>query len=215
MPKTKRIDPEELRVAKLKRKRRAVRGRIASSPDSKEINQFVGEYLASVLIKDSIFSVENPCADVLEVMISKLTSILVKPYADCQFNLGKVVKRSVENWLHSKHHKGDMSLKEVGELIGRNVVESAVHDIDSLARPWFPNHETGKVAWKGVLDIVGILNSEENTDETKASVLKLIKEPEKEFGKIKLYLEGMMKSKIDEKKFKQAINENSFEKLKI
>ena len=42
----------------------------------------------------------------------------------------------------------------------------------------------------------------------------LIKQPEKEFGKIKLYLEGMMKSKIDEKKFKQAINENSFDRLK-
>ena len=179
MPKTKRIDPEELRAAKLKKKRRAIRERIADSPDSKEINQFVGEYLASVLIKDSTFSVENPCADVLEDMISKLTSTLVKPYADCQFNLSKVVKRSVENWLHSKHHKGDMSLKEVGELIGRNVVESAVHDIESSVRPWFPNHETGKVAWKGILDIIGILNSEENTGETKANVLKLIKEPEK------------------------------------
>ena len=42
----------------------------------------------------------------------------------------------------------------------------------------------------------------------------LISDPEREFGKIKLYLEGMMKSKIDERKFKQAIKENSFDKLK-
>ena len=42
----------------------------------------------------------------------------------------------------------------------------------------------------------------------------LILDPEKEFRKIKTYLEGMMKNKIDEEKFKQAINENSFERLK-
>ena len=179
MPKTKRIDPEELRVAKLKKKRRAIRERITSSPDSKEINQFVGEYLASILTKDSTFSVENPCDEVLENMISKLTSTLIKPYINCQFNLSKITKHSVENWLHSKHRNGDMSLKEVETITGRNVVESAVHDIESSTRPWFPNHEVGKVAWKVILDIIGILNSEENSNETKTSVLKLIKDPEK------------------------------------
>ncbi len=42
----------------------------------------------------------------------------------------------------------------------------------------------------------------------------LILDPEKEFGKIKDYLERLMKLKIDKKKFLNAIKENSFDKLK-
>ena len=42
----------------------------------------------------------------------------------------------------------------------------------------------------------------------------LILDPEKEFRKIKIYLEGMMKTKIDEEKFKQSIEENSFKNLR-
>jgi hypothetical protein len=134
-------------------------------------------------------------------------------FTDTENTLGRIyVVRDPRNVITSfKHHFSLESIEDAfkvisnkSQLIGNQETNKQItvrtdKQVCTFISSWAHHYNSWKINWGN-----NLLIKYEN----------LIKEPEKEFGKIKLYLEGMMKSKIDEKKFKQAINENSFEKLK-
>lgn len=134
-------------------------------------------------------------------------------FTDTENTLGRIyVVRDPRNVITSlKHHYSLKSIDHAFEMISNKsqLIGNQDPDQDITARTdnqvctfissWGHHYNSWKIKWGN-----NLLIKYEN----------LIKEPEKEFGKIKLYLESMMKSKIDDQKFKQAINENSFEKLK-
>ena len=134
-------------------------------------------------------------------------------FTDAENTLGRIyIVRDPRNVITSfKHHFSLRSIEDAfkiisnkSQLIGNQETNKQItvrtdKQVCTFISSWSHHYNSWKINWGN-----NLLIKYEN----------LIQNPEKEFGKIKLYLERMMKSKIDEKKFKQAIRENSFEKLK-
>ena len=134
-------------------------------------------------------------------------------FTNTKNTLGRIyIVRDPRNVITSlKHHYSLKSIEDAfnfisdkSKLIGNQETDKQItartdNKVCTFISSWGHHYNSWKIDWGN-----NLLIKYEN----------LIQDPEEEFGKIKLYLEGMMKSKIDEKKFKQAINENSFEKLK-
>ena len=134
-------------------------------------------------------------------------------FTDTENTLGRIyVVRDPRNVISSyKYHFSIKSINEAyniitnkSQLIGNQEFNKTINPntdnkVCTFISSWAHHYNSWKINWGN-----NLLIKYEN----------LILDPEKEFRKIKTYLEGMMKNKIDEEKFKQAINENSFERLK-
>ena len=134
-------------------------------------------------------------------------------FTNTETTLGRIyVVRDPRNVVSSfKYH---FSLKSVDEavkilfnklqLIGnqeksQDITRYTDNKVCTFISSWSHHYNSWKINWGN-----NLLIQYEN----------LILDPEKEFGKIKDYLERLMKLKIDKKKFLNTIKENSFDKLK-
>ena len=134
-------------------------------------------------------------------------------FTDTENTLGRIyVVRDPRNVISSyKHHFSLKSFDEAynvitnkSQLIGNHELNKAVNPhtdnkVCTFISSWAHHYNSWKINWGN-----NLLIKYEN----------LVLDPEKEFRKIKIYLESIIKTKIDEEKFKQAIEDNSFKNLK-
>tara|TARA_A200000159_G_C7324525_1_gene340330 strand:+ start:211 stop:852 length:642 start_codon:yes stop_codon:yes gene_type:complete len=201
MPKTKRADQDRIRKLRQQKKSEIARQRaekeILDHEDFGDIHSCVGEAISGLINNNKNLS-SQISENNLEEHIKLLNTFLLGPYLSGKFNSCKVSKIGVEIWLHRKHARKEMSLKEIGEFVGSLVDEGKTFKIDQEDFPWFPKHPVGKVVWKSIFDLSGVLNNSETTAEKKIEILYEIRKPET-FSQflVDLRLDG--KYKIDTK----------------
>ena len=173
MPKTKRLDKNKLREKARQRRLAAEKKReleeIYDHPNFGDIHSSVGEALTGLIRNHSdLSSITNP--DNFSNHLLTLMRYLITPYLTRQFSLSQV-KRGIEIWLHRKVKRSEISLLEAGIYIGILVEENQILDIDCSTLPWCPKHPAGHIAWKGVLDLAGVINNEDVDLEARISVI--------------------------------------------
>ena len=173
MPKTKKLDKNKLREKARQRRLAAEKKReleeIYDHPNFGDIHSSVGEALTGLIRNHSdLSSITNP--DNFSNHLLTLMRYLITPYLTRQFSLSQV-KRGIEIWLHRKVKRSEISLLEAGIYIGILVEENKILDIDCSTLPWCPKHPAGHIAWKGVLDLAGVINNEDVDLEARISVI--------------------------------------------
>ena len=173
MPKTKKLDKNKLREKARQRRLAAEKKReleeIYDHPNFGDIHSSVGEALTGLIRNHGDLSnITNP--DNFSNHLLTLMRYLITPYLTRQFSLSQV-KRGIEIWLHRKVKRSEISLLEAGIYIGILVEENKILDIDCSTLPWCPKHPAGHIAWKGVLDLAGVINNEDVDLEARISVI--------------------------------------------
>ena len=201
MPKTKRADQDRIRKLRQQKKleiaRQQAEKEILDHEEFGDIHSCVGEAISGLINNNENLS-SKVSENSLEEHINLLNSFLLGPYLNGKFNSCKVSKVGVEIWLSRKHARKEMSLREIGEFVGGLVDEGKTFEIDQEDFPWFPKRPVGKMVWKSILDLSGVLNNSETTTEKKIEILYELRKPET-FSQflVDLRLDG--KYKIDAK----------------
>jgi len=156
------------------RKRNSVKERVLNHPEHGDINLYVATAFQGFLNGDDLFSSINK--ERLDQCIDKINKEIIDAYAQQKFGKCSIAKGGIEFWLHSKHRKKLMTLQEIGEYVGGKVDVNEISDYDSSRTPWATGHTVGRLVWKGLLTLVGILNSPKNSTETKIRILEDIRD---------------------------------------
>ena len=94
-----------------------------------------------------------------------------------EFGLCFVLVSGIETWLHSKHAAQEMTLAEIGRIIGSPVNLSEALETTSKKHPWAPGHEFGEDFWRIVTLMFESLDSEKISVEDKLLVAEKLKSP--------------------------------------
>ena len=94
-----------------------------------------------------------------------------------KYGLCFVLVSGIETWLHSKHAAQEMTLAEIGRIIGSPVNLSEALEATSKKHPWAPGHELGEDFWSIVTLMFESLDSEKISVEDKLLVAEKLKSP--------------------------------------
>ena len=87
---------------------------------------------------------------------------IIERYQARKYGRPKLIKRSVETWLHARRKKGEFGNDYVEEFIGKSVDINKVFEANDLdPAPWNVTHEVGKFLWEKTLKIMGVANAGE------------------------------------------------------
>ena len=113
-----------------------------------EIDRFVEESLLVNLHEPSVS----------KVFLEKLKKDLLIHYCSREFYHCRLVRKTIENVLHSLHREGHITLREITEYTG-GIVKIAYEEPGADPRPWNPSHEIGKILWQQVFKMCGVIFS--------------------------------------------------------
>ncbi len=83
----------------------------------------------------------------------------LEAYQSKKYGLSDVVKRSIEEWLHSRHASGEITLQTIDKYVQAPVnVHQVLEGDDAALIPWGPHHEVGNILWSHTLKFLGCVN---------------------------------------------------------
>lgn len=113
--------------------------------------------------------------------LRQLNLVMTKPYIDRMYGRCGVIMGALEDWVHKKRIRGEMTFKELENFM--------CYPIDSYMKfeenandhyrkiydkmPWSPSHEVGKVLWRDVLLIMSAFNCLDNVQDIVALTERL------------------------------------------
>ena len=95
----------------------------------------------------------------------------VDAYQTKRYGRSVLVKKTIEDWLHTRHANGEITLQYIDKYVHAPVNVNQVLVGDSAREiPWGPLHEVGSVIWENSLKFLGCVNSSDKHHRTVSSI---------------------------------------------
>ena len=102
--------------------------------------------------------------NIAPIFLEKLKKELLLHYCSREFYHCRLIRKTIENVLHSLHKEGQITLKEIVEYTG-GIVRIAYESPDSDPRPWNPAHEIGNILWTQIFKMCSVVFNGESYDD--------------------------------------------------
>ena len=84
----------------------------------------------------------------------------ITPYHAKKYGLADFLKKAIENWLHTRHSRGEIALSFIDSYVRAPVtVNKVLEGQDACDIPWGPRHEVGEIIWGNTLMFLGSINA--------------------------------------------------------